>query len=266
MLTCSLTDRLRSRCIKARAARKLDLAFSLEIGLYTTKFAPLSNVACKSERASIMATVMDLRLRSPERIPCNSEKSWRSLQSMMTASNLRCASFLLAWAESGQCSTSISNSPRTLRRRRTVRSSEQTTRDWRFITLTRNSTKKSNATPSYDGHKLGTPESRPGMAAPFFPVATGQGSQAAGARMVCALVLNPLVFFSTVRGECNAQFRSRSCSLYDAFASCRLSNHPPCLQFRRRCQSAQCRRGRRVAGWQERSLSRPIWGTQRPHQ
>jgi len=89
-----------------------------------------------------MATVIDLRLRSPERIPCNSEKSCRSLQSMMTASNLCCASFLLAWVESGQCSTSISNSPRTLRRRRTVRSSEQTTRDCRFITLTRNSTKK----------------------------------------------------------------------------------------------------------------------------
>src|SRR5215469_1578967 len=100
-----------------------------------------------------MATVMDLRLRSPERIPCSSEKAWRSLQSMMTASNLCCASFLLACVESGQCSTSISNSPRTLRRRRSVRSSEQTTRDWRFITFTEKLYEESNATPSYDGHK-----------------------------------------------------------------------------------------------------------------
>src|SRR6202158_4614888 len=50
ILTSSRVDRRRSRFRRARAARKLDFAFSVEIGFLTTKFAPNFKRALKIVR------------------------------------------------------------------------------------------------------------------------------------------------------------------------------------------------------------------------
>src|ERR1700758_4003579 len=71
--------------MRARAARKLDFAFSVEIGLKTTKFAPNLNAACRLVRASTMAIAMDLLLCWPERTLCRRPKLRSSLQSMISA-------------------------------------------------------------------------------------------------------------------------------------------------------------------------------------
>ena len=135
MFTGSRTDRRRSRFIRARAARKLDFAFSVEMGLKITKFAPSWKAACKLVRASMIAIAMDLLLRCPERMLFSSPKLCSSLQSMMTAPKVRWANSLAALTSSAQCSTSISNSPRTLRSTRKDRSSEQINSDVKPMTL-----------------------------------------------------------------------------------------------------------------------------------
>src|SRR5258708_20134913 len=69
ILTSSRTDRRRSRFRRARAARKLDFAFSVEIGLETTKFAPSLKAVCKLVRAATNTTATDLRFLRPHRTP-----------------------------------------------------------------------------------------------------------------------------------------------------------------------------------------------------
>ena len=131
--TATRTLRRRSLFIKARAARKLDFARSLDTGLYSTKCAPISKTAFRPTIGSTMATATACLLHGAKRALRNTSIAPSSDMSAMIPSKRCRVSFLKAVSELRHKSTSISRSPRTRRRTRTIFSSEHSKSDFRPI-------------------------------------------------------------------------------------------------------------------------------------
>ena len=132
---CTATRALRRRSlfIRARAARKLDLARSLDTGLYSTKCAPISNTAFSPMMGSTMATATACLLQGALRALRSTSMAPSSVQSTMIASNRWRVSLRNALSESAHNSTAISRSPSTRRNTRTIFSSEHSTNDFRLM-------------------------------------------------------------------------------------------------------------------------------------
>src|SRR5579863_1569588 len=125
--------RRRSRFIKARAARKLALARSVETGLYKTKCAPRSNAERRPVAASTTATATARLLHSALRALRKTSAERGSAQSTMIASKRSRVSLRNAASASEHSSTPISRSPRVRRSTRTILSSAQSTSDFRVM-------------------------------------------------------------------------------------------------------------------------------------
>src|SRR5579863_6648492 len=125
--------RRRSRFIKARAARKLALARSVETGLYKTKCAPRSNAERRPVEGSTTATATARLLQSALLALRSTSAERGSAQSTMIASKRSRVSLRNALSASEHSSTPISMSPRVRRSTRTIFSSEQSSSDFRII-------------------------------------------------------------------------------------------------------------------------------------